>query len=532
MKKKIDLIIQKIENLTRSPRDLILLFLTIIFVRTFFENFTNNYNWGFFNGPVDTFIFYPLWCTALVMSIGLLLYVMTRQPLWKIANIVVVSFCGVFIVPIADFIMYGFLGYHDNAITGNYTELWHHFTTLTFSSQSFGLGMKLETLLAIIGVGIYVYFRTKHKHIAKTLLSMFFGYIVLFFFLSITTHFIHLINALSDSGSQITAQYFLQTKSFIQSIDMQVREYTYFSRKVSIALVFIIISILGIVLVIKNKFIDLMKHMRWEHIAHVCAFLLLGIFTGFISNTSETPADFFIVLNIIALFTSVILACFFIVCENDEADIEGDKLTRSRQLLISSGITDTQRGYFKKIVLTLSILLAGLVNYTALTMVILFILMYHHYSKPPLRIKQLPIVSSFVLTVNILFIFIAGFFTTNYSFNLAELPFSFMLGIFVIYFLTENIRNMKDIKGDKATDVTTLPVLLKNKAGVGMSILFVTAIIFSILYFTPSNDITFALLIGTPIIIYFLNKKPYTDKPLFVIYFVFAIFLLLRLWLF
>ena len=527
-------LIDKIENITTSIPGLLMVFVTIVFTRTFFENFTNSNNAGFLNGPTDTFFHYPLWWMALLLANVVLIQLLTKRDLIKVANVVVFSFWGTLIVPLIDVFTHGFLGHTYNFIAGSYAELWHHFTTLTFSNGSFGLGGKIETVLVILGVGIYVYVRTKHYRVAKAVLGGFLAYVVLFFFLSIPTHLIHVANSLSSAEpiNLIEAVTLSQQAPdgttiplVISNFDTQTPEYTYISRKISIAFSLFIIALLAVILALKKRLWSVLRYMRWEHIIHILLFVTAGLYLGSVTNTYATPHVFYYTLNIIAVITSTILACFFVVCDNDESDIEVDQVSQPERPLAAKTVSSKEWHYLKNISLFLALILAWLGNYAMFTCIALFMLLYHSYSKPPLRFKKIPVLSSLTVVTSALIMLIAGFFTTNYSYNISELPFGFIFGIFIIYFLVENVKNMKDTVGDKSNNVRTLPVLLKQYAPHGISILVSVATVFAFLYFNLDYK---TVLVSTPVILgilFFLHKKPYSEKPIFILYFLLILFL-------
>jgi 4-hydroxybenzoate polyprenyltransferase len=529
-------LINKIETATSSLRGVFIMFITIVFVRTFFENFTNSNNAGFLNGPTDTFFHYPLWWAALLLANIILIYVLTKRDVMKVTNVVTLSFFATLIVPAIDIVRHGFLGHTYDFITGSYPELLHHFITFTFSSQSFGLGGKIETILAVLGVGFYVYMTTNNRRILKSLLGGLGAYIILFFFLSLPTHIFAVANLLPGIVNTIDLHQAFKlsqttlnsAEPLLRSVDIHTIEYTYFSRKISIVFAFCVLGLLGILLALKKRLWIVVRHMRWEHILHILLFLSAGLYLGSLTNIHELPHALFLNINIIAVITSTILACFFIVCDNDEADVKVDTISQSKRPLVSGAISKKEWQYLKHTSLFFSLVIAWLANYFIFTCIGLFMLLYHNYSKPPLRIKKIPILSSLSIVLSALFVFTAGFFTTNQSFNLGDLPFQLILGIFIIYFLVENIKNMKDIVGDRANNIYTLPVLLGKSAGLGMSTLVILAAIFSILFFPFSQTTTILTLLFTAGIVFFINKKPYSEKSVFLLYFTFFIILVLN----
>jgi len=146
-----------------------------------------------------------------------------------------------------------------------------------------------------------------------------------------------------------------------------------------------------------------------------------------------------------------------------------------------------------------------------------------------LRFKLIPLFSSFLIGLCYSTAALAGFFLVSPLKNVSAFPPKLFVAIVVIITFLSHARDMKDINGDKAFGVKTVPVLFGDVWGpriVGTltGISFILIPLFSglnILYLSAVPAGLFSY--------YFVNRKPYFEKPLFRIYFffVFASILLL-----
>lgn len=530
------------ENATSSLSQILILFATSIFVRTFFENFTNSNNAGFLNSLTDTFLHYPLWYAMVFLSIIIIVYALTQEKLVKIGSLIALGSFIILLPPIIDMIAYGFLGHPYNFIAGNYATLWEHFSSFMFSTNAIGIGIKIEIIIATIGIGSYVYLKTRHfwKSVGGALLS----YTAIFIFLTLPVHTMALFNVVQGITTPPTPQNVvvfytpnnLEISEQPVALDILNKDNSsqqYFSQKISIVFSLILVFLLGLLVGIKNKekFLAIIKNVRPMRLFHWFALTGIGLYVGYTTNGGAVLFDIYFLLNLLVVFASIAMAWLFSVWDNDEEDIAIDTVSNSTRPLVNGIFSIKEWRATKNVFLFFALLLSWLAGYPIFIVILLFILAYHHYSRKPLRLKRILVISSLIVPFNATLVFLAGFFTLYPTTNLAELPFAILGGIFVIYFLIENIKNMKDIEGDRREGIRTLPVLLGKYAGVGMSVLLVTASVIGGLFFYPSLDITLGGLVMLGITIYFLNKKPYREAPIFILYCIFLVIVLVRIWI-
>jgi 4-hydroxybenzoate polyprenyltransferase len=135
---------------------------------------------------------------------------------------------------------------------------------------------------------------------------------------------------------------------------------------------------------------------------------------------------------------------------------------------------------------------------------------YYVYSAPPLRFKRVPIFSKIVIAFNSFALTALGFLLIQGSFS----QFPVALGwIYLLGFtLAANFIDLKDIKGDKANGIKTLPLLIGERPAkllIGSSLFFI-ALAF---YFVFTNPLPWYCYAGSAVLYFYLiNKSNYRDR--------------------
>jgi len=141
---------------------------------------------------------------------------------------------------------------------------------------------------------------------------------------------------------------------------------------------------------------------------------------------------------------------------------------------------------------------------------------------PPLRLKRVTALSTFLISIACLVTILAGFFFVSINKVVATFPVLFVIKILIIFTLGVSIKDMKDVEGDGVNGIKTVPVIFgKNGPWVvgvffGLSVLLVPIFI--------SFYLLYIIAIPTAIIGYKLvTKTPYKEKSVFILYFSYLI---------
>ncbi len=249
----------------------------------------------------------------------------------------------------------------------------------------------------------------------------------------------------------------------------------------------------------------------------------LGIYLGIKFAGRNPLGSLFDFLSFAALFLSLLSAWLFSVWENDEADREIDQISNPDRPLLKKELTIEEWRNIKYLFLFLALSFAFLGGLYLLTFTLLFLIIYHFYSAPPLRLKRFFGISSLLIAGNALIAVWMGFFMAVGTENLRAFPIKYIFGILIIFFLAEHVKNLKDIEGDKKNGIQTLPVLLGPKKGkliTGIFVFFATLLTPIVFY---PHIITLATAIFFGIILFFIiNAKKFKEKYVFIVYFIFA----------
>ena len=82
------------------------------------------------------------------------------------------------------------------------------------------------------------------------------------------------------------------------------------------------------------------------------------------------------------------------------------------------------------------------------------------YSAWPLRLKRFPIVASFFSALALALLFLSGFMLLADGQNITRFPHQVFWLLIIAFTISLPIKDLKDIEGDRAEEIWTIPVLL------------------------------------------------------------------------
>jgi len=278
----------------------------------------------------------------------------------------------------------------------------------------------------------------------------------------------------------------------------------------------------------REKWKAAFSNLRPFRSIHYVGMTLLGILLGFwiFRNTYPVPFNtpvYF--LAALALLFSIFFAYQSAVVVNDIFDIESDKISNNNRPLVKKKLSSGEMRSLAIVYMFIALFFAINVSYSSFFLVFLAIMFSLIYSVPPLRLKRFFPISTFILALSALIAMLAGFSIFGDGKNIYIFPKPLTLLVLVIFTLAGNIKDIKDFKGDKKTKIKTIPVLLGERKGKIVIALFVFL-----------SYILVALIIRKPIILIpaitfgvssmlIIVKKKLSEKPIFILYFVFTIIL-------
>ena len=454
----------------------------------------------------SNFLHYWLSYITLALAIILLFYWITRERINKIAKIILTSFSIIIIVPIIDYLILLFSGrqYYIEYILTHGSDLFLKFLTFFGPIAKFGItpGMRVEILLVLLGA--FFYFTIKTRNIAKSLIGAVSFYGLLFSFAALPSLLNQAFNIPFTKMSDFLFIYIYLLLSFI-----------------FLCLIFWFRN--------KNYFISILKDIRPFRILHFELMFVLGFLL--VKVLGEGNLVFFstqeAILKFIFVAISIFLACLFSAITNNIEDIEIDRTSNKTRPSVTGKISLKDYKLIGKIVILLSLVFAGAVNFWLFALLLCFIGNYFLYSMPPLRLKRVPIFSKLIISFNSLLLIIFGYVFAGGS--LGEFPFSLTLFFLTFFSLAINFIDIKDYEGDKRAGIKTLPVLLglkRSKLIIG-SFFLVSCTVVPFLMNQLLLLIPAAIFGGAGFIL--INKKNYQERWVFSLYLTILISLLVYL---
>jgi 4-hydroxybenzoate polyprenyltransferase len=228
-------------------------------------------------------------------------------------------------------------------------------------------------------------------------------------------------------------------------------------------------------------FFALWKNARVPQLFYHAGLLVLGMLLALHFGDARITLDFFHLTGFLVLLLAVEGAWLASVAVNDWYDQKIDSLTNPGRPLIKRTVPPETYLTFGLIFFAISLIFSGIVSFPALLLLLGYQALAWLYSAPPLRLKRYPLIATLMAASCNLLVLVAGFLLVSPSASLAELPLSLLGFLFLAYAAALPLKDFKDLKGDAADGVYTLPVLLGEKRGKHL----MSALIFLLIVASP-----------------------------------------------
>lgn len=231
--------------------------------------------------------------------------------------------------------------------------------------------------------------------------------------------------------------------------------------KMSLVLGLIIISVCIFVLWsnFRTYFFALMRNARLPQVVYHAGLFFLGIALAFLFTDSAT-FGFFEILSVLLLIVAVECSWLASVIVNDYYDTKIDALTNPLRPLIQKTIPLETYRSLGAVIFFFSLLFSGIVNFSAMFLLLAYQALAWIYSAPPLRLKRFPIIATLLAGAAGILVLISGYIIVSPEQSIHTLPLPLLFYLFFAFALTLPIKDFKDIAGDKKDHVYTLPVIL------------------------------------------------------------------------
>lgn len=499
-------VVNTLENENLPFINYLLLFFFSIIIRDFLESYSQTYN--YFNltseNFISDFIHYSLCFSTIALLLILIFYLATHCSINKIARVVLPCFILLLIAPSVDLLLTKGKGSLIYYITPD-AHINMLYTYLTMGGGFGGVtsGIQFELIIALIGC--FTYFRIKNLSIVASFFYSVLCYTAIFL-VALSPIFINAILSLCHFNYEYSAILMIH----------------YF-----LILVFFL-GILVFYIADKKLFIALIQDLRLLRILHYELMLLLGVSLALTRDMLSISSQLFykddLVINIFLCMISIFFAGIFSIITNNIADFNIDKISNKNRPLIKGIVDPKIYERIAYICLVLSLLYAAVVEGKAFFLISVTIASYYMYSMPPFRFKRVTVISKLAISLNSIALIILGFILTQK--NVVSFPHELFWIFFIGYTIALNFIDLKDIEGDKAGNILTLPILLSETSAkiiIGFGFLLTYASFFFIL---RNVFFLFILMVFANLQFYFINKKNYQEIYILVTYIISIMFVI------
>lgn len=524
-----------IENKEVSISQWTIGFVCIMFVRFILESLSSPTPSGIIPSDPYTLVHYGLFFLSAALVFICVIGFFTKNYS-SAGKIVLFIWPLVWLAPILDIVISKGNGYVMSYIYDTNTSLFLNLFKVISLEKMHGAtyGMRVEIIIILLLIGYYVYDKT--KKIKHSFLSAIIAGILLFL-LGSTPSVLYTLTHIGQSEGSMPANVIYYVDYLINNSNIYhntlhegtasvspVRFLQLGLNKLMSQILFIISIILGSVWLYKinpNKFKTIIKNSRPERVAFWLTLLLIGVLFAFGSGHGKI-SSWVDIMSLVCLCLAWSSLWIYSVHINDIYDLEIDRITNSNRPLVKKQVTEEEMREISNIWLAAGLIGAWAVGFYPFFMSLVCISASYIYSAEPLRLKKFPLISTFIIGVVCLSTVLSGFFFLSIDKQIYTFPILASIGIIIIFTLESNFKDMKDIEGDKQNGVMTLPVVFGEKGPMVVGICFALSFLLTPIFF--SFYTLYIIAIPCSIVGYYLiNKKPYKERGLFIIHFIFIL---------
>lgn len=523
---------EEIKNRPISISQWILGFIGIFFVRYIFESLSSPTTLGIIPSDPYTLIHVGLFFLTTVLGLICVIGYWSKDYAGA-QKVILFGLPVIWLAPILDIIISFGHGYRMTYIFDTSSALIFDFLTFFGPRLTHGAtyGIRIEIIIILLLIGWYVWL--VRKNLFHSLLAVLSSYILIFSLAAIPG-FVYTLSHLNTgagdfsevlnylvkiiSQSNIAHNTLHDGNSFVSGARLFELGFDKFLSQILFILSFIFTAILFWKMEPK-KTLAVIKNSRPERVAFYILLLLFGAGLAY-ANGYGNLNSWVDVMSLLTLVLSWYGAWMYAVHVNDVADIEIDKISNTTRPLVSGALTKEEMNQAGYVWLAVSLVGSWSVGFYPFFMNLVYVATSYIYSSPPLRLRRVPVLSSFLISLACLVTVLTGFFFISADKKIETFPIFTALGVLIVFTLITNIRDLKDTAGDRANGVQTLATFFGKNAGKVIGLCFAVGILlvpiflsFYILYLTAIPT----AIMGYGIIV----KKPFTEKNVFILGFLF-----------
>ena len=450
-------------------------FLGILMVRYLLENFSNAPTFGFVTSDASTIIHYYFFYLAVLLSLMLILRIFIKDSV-RIAKFLIFGLIVTWSAPILDIVYSSGAGFKMAYIFQDAPGLLRSLFAFFGTPFTSGItpGIKTEMFLVMAGFFVYIYYST--KSLVKSALAAILGYAAMFFWESLPSviKIIHdafvgssapsvIVFFGSSMDSSILSKNFLHPTiqlSYLRNIEVL---FNAAMSQVYYIVIFSLAALWSCILRAKQT-VAVFKNSRPERVAHYFLMILFGILVAWKLTSPNIVWNWLDITSLASLFLAYYCAWMFAVGVNDIADVEIDKISNNNRPLIKGEVSVKELKEYNLFFFVWSLAGGFVAGHYALFMIGVFTSAYYIFSSS-LRLKRLPIISTFLISIASLSAVLAGFYITSANKTIEAFPISYLALIIIVFTLGANLKDLKDIEGDRAEGIKTIPALLGKERG-------------------------------------------------------------------
>lgn len=507
-------LIDTLEQDRTHPILLLVSLFGIIFIRMILESTV--YIPGKVFGPLNYLLHFNLFYLSLFVCLSVLLQFLTGERILKITRCMVPCMMVIWLAPIVDFAISGFGDTTPDRliyVKGNLAFLMRQFLTFygDMAEETSVLGLKCEIALILLGIGAYVWIKTKDW--VWVVLAVFLAHALIFAHGTIPPALNDWIGFRQEHGhapflSAPKARSSLLGMALIGASTLWYRAYH------------------------AGRFRALLGNIRPMRLVHYQGMLFLGFYLGTLRFADLIKTyDWTFWAGCLTLCVVVFCVWMSSVYFNDVADFAGDRLSNPERPLVRGDVSRNHALGLGMLFALTALLFAAMTTWTSLALVIFCQSISIIYSFEPVRLKRIPLVSTFMISAGSLAIVAMGYaLVANVSaIAMDESTYALLAGfptpiagmILICFTLSFTTKDIKDLDGDRASKIWTLPVLLGSRRGkicigilVSLSYLAVPLILdLPLLFFfsIPAAMVNFVL----------INQPRTRETWIFIVYYVY-----------
>jgi 4-hydroxybenzoate polyprenyltransferase len=445
---------------------------------------------------VIRFIHYPLWYATTAACVVLLVSAFSGESPLRVAKSVLACYLLILLAPVLDLLISGGRQVPMRYLEGSLLQLFISFVTfLGGPGRSAATpGMRIE--IALMFAFAFVYLREKTRRPLRSLLCCVSIYASIFLFAILPALLSVIFAPLSRTGippgmvpSERTILCTLAILAFVFLLLI-------LSRAQRAALAAIIHDV-GILKALHYVLVFALGMVLWRRYAS--ARMLLD--------------HEYLDIPLAAL--SFLLGAVFSAVMNNVSDVDIDVVSNRDRALVAGSITSEKYRRFGWMAAIGSLLLAAAAGWPSLLFICFILGSYYLYSCPPFRLKRIPVISKLVIGANSIAACMMGY--ALFGGDPLRVPSGYMWFFLVAFSLAAQLVDLKDIEGDKAGGIMTLPVLIGFDASRVLIALFIVGC--HVAAFVILGVPVFAIPVGASCILFliFLFRRAYSERPLVVL---------------